>query len=88
MKSRDLDNYITGHGGEDQLLSLCPVCGKKFDASAREDYAYSSEPDDIPETCSRACDLEADARFTERITSTSDEWPSWCGPDHDPETEG
>lgn len=29
MNSRDLDNYITGHGGEDQLRVYCEQCGKE-----------------------------------------------------------
>lgn len=33
-RSQDLDNYITGHYGEDQfrepLLDLCELCGEEF----------------------------------------------------------
>ena len=64
MNRRDaasLDRYITGNRGEDQLDSLCVICGRTFRVEDRPLHP-DVDPDDV-DTCSPACDSEASYRL-------------------------
>ena len=52
MNRNDLDNYITGHGGEDQLTVYCEQCGNKIKGETTRQIEL---PSASHEFCSLKC---------------------------------
>lgn len=61
---KGLDSYITGNYGEDQFVSYCEVCGKRYDAENRASELGYAE---LPNTCSTACDRVAEIYRLEKM---------------------